>query len=136
MNISLVWLQDSAFEAKNAHGRRIVFDGPPEYGGKNAGMRPMEGVLSSAAACAAFDVVRILKKSRQKLSALEVNVEAERAESLPAVFTRIRLHFLLRGEVREPAAKRAAQLSVEKYCSALAMLNKTAAVSYSWELKN
>ncbi len=136
MNISLVWLQDSAFEAKNAHGRRIVFDGPSEYGGKNAGMRPMEGMLSAAAACSAFDVAHILKKSRQKLSALRVNIEAERAPSPPAVFTRIHLHFLLGGELRETAAERAVRLSVEKYCSALAMLNKTAAVTHSWEIEN
>ena len=136
MNISLIWLQDAAFEATNAHERRIVFDGPSEYGGKNAGMRPMEGMLSAAAACSAFDVVNILKKSRQKLSALGVQVEAARAPSPPAVFTRIHLHFTLGGELRAAAVARAVQLGVEKYCSALAMLNKTATVTHSWKIEN
>lgn len=136
MNISLVWREGVAFEAENAHGRRIVFDGPPEYGGTNAGMRPMEGVLSAAAACSAFDVVQILKKSRQTLSALAVKVEAERAPSPPAVFTRIHLHFTLGGKLRPAAAARAVQLSADKYCSALAMLNKTATITHSWEIKD
>ena len=135
MKISLTWLGEAAFAAENESGRRVVFDGPPEYGGKNAGMRPMEGMLSAAAACAAFDVARILQKSRQPLRALQVQAEAARAAEVPSVFTRIHLHFVLAGEVRESAAERAVSLGVEKYCSALSMLNKTAAVAHSWEVR-
>lgn len=136
MKISLTWMQDSAFSAENAHGNQIIFDGPPEHGGTNAGMRPMEGMLSAAAACSAFDVARILKKSRQPLRALRVRAEAERAAATPSVFTRIHLHFMMEGGLRESAAARAVELSVEKYCSALSMLNKTAAVTHSWEIIN
>lgn len=113
-----------------------MFDGPPEYGGKERGMRPMEGVLSGAAACSAFDVVQILKKSRQTPRSLAVEVEATRHSSPPGIFTRIHLHFLLSGELRENAVGRAVSLSVEKYCSALAMLNKTADVTHSWAIQN
>ncbi len=135
MKISLKWLQNVAFSAENDSGNRIVFDGPPEYGGENAGMRPMEGMLSAAAACAAFDVVRILQKSRQDLRALRAEVAAERADSIPSVFTRIHLHFIAEGEVRDSAAERAVSLAVEKYCSALSMLHKTAEVTHSWEIR-
>ncbi|MGI9305991.1 MAG: OsmC family protein [Gammaproteobacteria bacterium] len=135
MNLSLVWLQDAAFAAENENNRRIIFDGPPEYGGKNAGMRPMEGLLSATAACSAFDVVRILKKSRQTLRGLKMEIKAERAETPPAVFTNIHFHFILDGELRPAATERAVQLSAEKYCSALAMLNKTAKISHSWEIQ-
>lgn len=135
MKISLIWLQDAAFRAENNSQQRIIFDGPPDHGGKNRGMRPMEGVLSATAACSAFDVVNILKKSRQIPRALCVEVESERAKTPPAVFTRIHLRFLLDGELRQSAVERAVMLSVEKYCSALAMLNKTATVTYSWEIR-
>ena len=136
MKITLNWLQNVAFAADNGRGSQIVFDGPPEYGGKDQGMRPMEGVLSGAAACSAFDIVQILKKSRQTLHTLAVEVEAARDSSPPGVFTRIHLHFLLSGELRDSAVARAVSLSVEKYCSALAMLNKTAEITHSWAVKN
>lgn len=134
MKISLTWKGDAAFSAENERGSEIVFDGPPEYGGKDAGMRPMEGMLSAAAACAAFDVARILRKARRPLRALRVRAEADRAAQIPSVFTRVHLHFIMEGDLRESAAERAVSLSVEKYCSALSIINKTAAVSHSWEI--
>ena len=134
MKIELSWLQDVAFVADNGRAAKIIFDGPPQYGGKDLGMRPMEGMLSAAAACGAFDVVHILKKSRQSLKSLHITIKAERADEIPSVFTRINLHFTLAGELSEVVVKRAISLSVEKYCSALAMLNKTATVEHSWEI--
>lgn len=136
MKVTLNWLQNSAFAAENENGQRIIFDGPAESGGENLGMRPMEGMLSAAAACASFDVRLILQKSKQTLRTLQVNVEADRAETTPAVFTRIHLHFILSGDLRPPAAERAVSLSVDKYCSVLTMLNKTVQVSHSWEIRD
>lgn len=133
MKVALTWLGDVAFCAENESGKQITFDGPPEHGGKDQGMRPMEGVLSAAAACSAFDVVHILKKSRQSPRAMTVEVQAERAPQ--GVFTRIHLNFLVSGTPRESAVERAVSLSVEKYCSALSMLNKTATVTHSWEIR-
>ncbi|WOV90398.1 MAG: OsmC family protein [Candidatus Zeuxoniibacter abyssi] len=136
MKISLAWLQDVAFSAQTEGGHRIVFDGPPTHGGKNRGARPMEGVLAASAACSAFDVVNILKKSKQIPESLEMEITAERAAQEPAIFTKIHLKFTLSGQkLRPPTVTRAIALSVEKYCSALAMLNKTAKVSHSWEIK-
>ena len=96
----------------------------------------MEGVLAASAACSAFDVVNILKKSKQIPESLEMEITAERAAQEPAIFTKIHLKFTLSGQkLRPPTVTRAIALSVEKYCSALAMLNKTAKVSHSWEIK-
>lgn len=133
MKVALTWLGEVAFCAENERGKQITFDGPPEHGGKDQGMRPMEGVLSAAAACSAFDVVHILKKAGQSPRSMKVEVEAERAPE--GVFTRIHLNFLLSGTSRESSVERAVSLSVEKYCSALAMLNKTAKVTHSWEIR-
>ena len=133
MKISLRWLQDVAFETTGAGGHQIIFDGPAEHGGKNLGPRPMEGLLAATAACSAFDVIHILQKSRQIPASLNLHVAADRADKIPAVFTRIHLRFLLSGKNLRPAAvARAVQLSAEKYCSALAMLNKTATISHEW----
>ena len=135
MKVSLSWLQDVAFAAETDSGQRIIFDGPPAYGGKNKGMRPMEGVLASSAACSAFDVVHILNKSKQTPDSLDVEITAERAPENPAVFIKIHLKFVLSGANLRPAAvTRATTLSVEKYCSALAMLNKTAKVTHSFDI--
>ncbi|MDM5146912.1 OsmC family protein [Candidatus Persebacteraceae bacterium Df01] len=135
MNLTLRWLENVAFEVANTNGNQIIFDGPPEHGGKNCGMRPMEGMLSAAAACSAFDVVHILKKMQQEPLSLQINIEAERTDAVPNVFTCISLHFVLVGDHLKPASvARAVQLSVEKYCSALAMLNKTAAVNHTWRI--
>lgn len=136
MKIEMAWEGGASFAAENEKGRRIVFDGPAEHGGKNLGMRPMEGVLSGAMACAALDVAHILKKSgKGALHSLRVRGEADRADAVPGVFTRIHLHFVAGGNLREAAVDRAVQLGVEKYCSALSMLGKTADITHSWEIQ-
>lgn len=110
----------------------VVFDGASEVGGLGRGMRPMEGVLAAAGACSAIDAVLILRKSRSLPDAMRVEISGERGEDVPRVFVRIHLHYVLRGgDVRDAAAERAVKLSVEKYCSALAMM-KTATITHSW----
>ena len=135
MKIQLTRLDGVAFSLRTETGHLLLADGAPEHGGQNRGARPMELVLAGAAACAAFDVVHILKKSRCEPDALTAEVEAERRETEPRIFTRIHLRFRLRGKnLARAAAERAIGLSVEKYCSALAMLSSAAEISHSCEI--
>jgi putative redox protein len=111
------------FEAESGTGHSITMDGPEEVGGQNQGARPMELLLLGTGGCALFDVVSMLKKSRQPLTAARVELQAERVDAIPAVFESINLHFVIAGEgVRESQVARAVQLSAEKYCSASIML--------------
>lgn len=113
-----------AFEAESGTGHSIIIDGPPDMGGQNKGMRPMEMLLLGTAGCSTFDVLTMLKKGRQDVTDCVCEVEAERADAVPAVFTKIHLHFVVTGKgVKENQVKRAVQLSAEKYCSASIMLS-------------
>jgi len=124
------WVDSVQFVAETGSGHAVVIDGAPEYGGRNTGARPMELVLAGAASCTAFDVVLMLKKSRQNFTSLHVEADAERAETDPKVFTAIKLTFKLAGKGLDPAAvERAVKLSKEKYCSATAMLGSTAKIT-------
>lgn len=117
------WAGNVMFEAESGTGHSITMDGPEEVGGQNQGARPMELLLLGTGGCALFDVVSILKKSRQPLTAARVELQAERVDAIPAVFESINLHFVIAGEgVRESQVARAVQLSAEKYCSASIML--------------
>jgi putative redox protein len=110
-------------------------DGPPESGGRNLGVRPMEMLLLGMGGCTAFDVVHILKKGRHEVLDCEVHLEAERAETDPKVFTRIHAHFVVKGRaLKEDAVKRAIELSAEKYCSASIMLGKSAEITHDYEI--
>lgn len=112
-----------AFEAESGTGHSLIIDGPPDMGGQNRGMRPMEMLLLGTAGCSTFDVLTMLKKGRQDVTDCVCEVEAERADAVPAVFTKIHLHFVVTGKgVKENQVKRAVQLSAEKYCSASIML--------------
>lgn len=134
MKATVKWRGGVAFEGESG-GHRVAVDGPPEYGGRNLGARPMAVVLIGAAACSAFDVVHILRKGKREPDDVEVEISGERAETEPKVFTAIHLHFRIKGDnIGEKRAKRAVELSVEKYCSALMMLAKTAKISHSTEL--
>lgn len=120
------------FVAETGSGHIAVMDGAPEGGGNNLAPRPMELLLAGAGGCAAYDVVLILKRGRHAVTACSVELKAERAETEPKVFTRIEFVFTVTGKsLPEAAVKRAVQLSHEKYCSASAMLEKTAELSYS-----
>ena len=135
MKTTLQWQGGVAFAAAVGSGHTLLLDGSPAHGGENKGARPMEAFLSGAAACSAFDVVHILKKGKQPLSGLKVEVDGERAESEPKVYTKIKLHFIVAGAgLNENAVARAVQLGVEKYCSALRMLAATCEITHSHEI--
>ena len=112
-------------------------DGPPEHGGVNAGMRPMEMVLLGMGGCTAYDVVEILRKSRRSVDSLKIELEAKRADDIPQVFTAIHMVYKISAEgVTEREVKRAIDLSVTKYCSATRMLSSTAEVTYGYEINS
>ena len=135
MRARIKWLEEVSFEAVSGSGHRIVLDGAPEHGGRNAGIRPMEAVLIGVGACSAFDVVAILRKARQAVSDCVVELEADRAETPPKVFIRIRMRFVVRGTDLKPAAvHRAVNLSAEKYCSATAMLRPGVDITHEVEI--
>ena len=124
MQTSVQWLENVAFEAKSESGHSGVMDGSAEYGGENRGPRPMELILMGLGGCASFDIVTILKKSRQEVTHVECQLTAERADSIPAVFTKIHVHFVVKGKaVKEKQVAKAVELSAEKYCSASKMLS-------------
>ena len=124
-------MEGMSFVGETGSGHAVVIDGAPEHGGRNLGMRPMEMVLTGAAACTAFDVVLILKKGRQPVTDCEVTAEAERAPEEPRVFTRIHLNYAVAGRGLDARqVERAVKLSKEKYCSATIMLARTAEITY------
>ncbi|HMU88491.1 MAG TPA: OsmC family protein [Agitococcus sp.] len=124
MKAAIQWVKDVSFVAESGSGHALVLDGAPEYGGRNIGPRPMELLLMGLGGCASFDVVTILKKARQQVTDVRAELSAERADAVPAVFTKIHLHFIVTGkELKEAQVKKAVELSAEKYCSASAMLS-------------
>jgi putative redox protein len=135
MKARIKWVEDVTFVGESASGHAVVMDGPPENGGRNLGPRPMEMLLLGMGGCTAFDVVHILKRARQPVSDCVVELEAERAEQPPKVFTRIHAHFVISGRgLAENQVKRAVELSAEKYCSASIMLGKTAKITHDYEI--
>lgn len=131
MKTRVRWVEGVSFVAESGSGHAVVVDGAPEAGGRNLGPRPMELVLAGTAACTAFDVVWILKKARQAVVECIVEAEAERAAEEPHVFTRIHFVYRVGGKgLKRAQVERAVKLSKEKYCSATAMLAKTAAISF------
>lgn len=136
MQVEVRWQGGAAFAGHSGSGHQLIMDGPPEGGGTNQGMRPMELLLLGMAACTAYDVVSILRKSRQEPSACRVAVEADRTEQPPQVFTEIRVRFVLSGTALKPqAVERAIKLSSEKYCSASIMLGKTARITHEFHIE-
>ncbi|SCY54778.1 putative redox protein [Nitrosospira sp. Nl5] len=135
MKTRIEWKDGMSFLGESGSGHTVLMDGPPEAGGRNLGPRPMEMVLMGTGGCTAFDVVLILKKSRQDISDCVVEIEAERAQEEPKVFTRIHFHFILTGKKLKPGqVERAISLSAEKYCSASIMLEKTAELTHDFEI--
>jgi putative redox protein len=135
MKTRIKWNDGMSFLAESGSGHVVLMDGPPEAGGRNLGPRPMEMLLMGTGGCAAFDVVLILKKSRQDISDCVVEIEAERAPQEPKVFTRIHFHFIVTGKNLNPRqVERAIVLSAEKYCSASIMLGKTAELTHDFEI--
>ena len=135
MKARVRWLDGRAFVGESGSGHAVVMDGAPEAGGRDIGVRPMEMLLLGMGGCTAFDVVMILEKGRAKVTALDVELDAERADTEPKVFTRIKLIYKFRGYGLKPeTVERAINLSAEKYCSATVMFGKTAKIEHSWTI--
>ena len=135
MKARVKWVEGVTFVGESASGHAVVMDGPPESGGRNLGIRPMEMLLLGMGGCTAFDVVMILKKARQPVTDCVVEMQAERAATDPRVFTRIHVHFVVSGSgLSDKQVARAVELSAEKYCSASIMLGKAAEISHDYEV--
>ena len=137
MKCRIKWLDHMSFVGESGSGHSIVMDGAPEAGGRDLGIRPLEMMLLGLGGCTAFDVVSILHKSRQQISDCEVEIEAERAQTIPRVFTQIHLHFIVSGRALDATkVSKAVSLSADKYCSASRMLEKTATITHDFEVVN
>jgi putative redox protein len=136
MECTVRWVQGGmAFVAETESGHAFVMDGAPEGGGRNLGPRPMETVLAGTGGCTAYDVVLILRRSGQDVTGCYVVLSAERAATDPKVFTRIHLHFVVRGrKIKQALVENAIRLSHQKYCSASIMLEKTAEMTHDFEV--
>ena len=135
MNISVNWVDGMLMVGKSHSGHSITMDGPPEIGGENLGVRPMEMLLLGVAGCTMIDVVTTLKKMRQDLTNCETKLSAERADEHPKVFTDIHIQFTVKGQDLDPKkVEKAITLSAEKYCSASIMLGKTASITHDFEI--
>ncbi len=135
MKARIQWTGGVSFVGSADSGHEVPMDGSPEFGGQNRGARPMELVLIGMGGCTAFDVVHILRKGRQDIADCVAHIDAERAPSDPKVFTRIHVHFVVKGKGLDPKkVAHAIELSAHKYCSASIMLGKTAAITHDFEI--
>lgn len=135
MKARIKWIEGVSFAGQSESGHTVVMDGPPDAGGQNLGVRPMEMLLLGMGGCTAFDVIHILRKSRQPVTDCVAEIDADRAETDPKVFTRIHVHFVITGKGLDPKrVEQAVNLSAEKYCSASIMLGKVAKVTHDFEI--
>lgn len=135
MKVDIRWVGQRRFTAETGSGHTIEMDGPPDHGGRNLAARPMEMVLVGLGGCSAFDVMEILENSQQQVEGCRIKIEATRAAEVPAVFTKIHLHFIVAGaKLNERFVKRAVELSMGKYCSVAMMLRNSVEVSYDYEV--
>ena len=137
MECTINWLAANgmAFSAETGSGHLLTMDGAPDGGGRNLAPRPMETLLAGTGGCTAYDVVLILKRGRHHVTGCQVKVQAERAATDPKVFTAINMHFTVTGRgLSDSVVERAIRMSHEKYCSATAMLAKTATIGTSFEI--
>lgn len=136
MKARIKWVQDATFIGESGSGHAVVMDGPPDHGGRNLGVRPMEMLLLGMGGCTAFDVLHILGKSRQPVTDCVAELEAERTDEDPKIFRSIHVHFIVTGNgLSEKRVARAVELSAEKYCSASIMLGKTAEITHDYEIR-
>lgn len=138
MRIDLSRRNDAVhLEATNEAGQTVSIDGAPSVGGENLGMRPMQLLLSALGGCSTIDVIQILKKQRQPLVDIHVRIDGDRQkDATPSLFEKIHVHFTLKGALDEKKVKRAVSLSLEQYCSVAKTLEKTAEITYSFEIIN
>lgn len=136
MQARIKWVQDAMFLGESGSGHSVVMDGPEDHGGRNMGVRPMEMMLMGLGGCTSFDVMSILKKSRQDVVDCVAELQAERADSVPSVFTKIHVHFVVKGhQLKDAQVKRAVALSAEKYCSASIMLEQAGVeITHDYEI--
>ena len=128
-------IEGVSFVGQSESGHSVVMDGPPDSGGRNLGVRPMEMLLLGLGGCSAFDVVHILRKSRQPVTDCVADLDATRADTDPKVFTKIHIHFTVTGKGLDPKrVEQAVKLSAEKYCSASIMLGKMAEITHDFEV--
>ena len=125
MQATVKWVDGVMFVGESGSGHTVVMDGPPDHGGRNMGLRPMELLLLGVGGCSSFDVIQILEKGRHKVTGCVAELTAERVDAVPSVFSKIHLHFVVSGhDLKVAAVERAVKLSAEKYCSASIMLGK------------
>jgi putative redox protein len=137
MQAKVKWVDGAQFIGESGSGHSVVMDGPPDHGGRNMGVRPMEMLLLGLGGCSSFDVMSILTKSRQQVTDCYVELDAQRAEGVPSPFTKIHLHFVVTGKgLKEAQVKRAVELSATKYCSASIMLEAAGVeVTHDYEVR-
>jgi putative redox protein len=135
MQATIKWVDGMMFVGETGSGHAVVIDGPLDHGGRNIGMRPMEMILLGLGSCSSFDVVQILQKGRNNVTACVAEVTAERVDAIPSVFSKIHLHFIVSGQdLKVSAVERAVKLSAEKYCSASIMLSKAVEITHDFEV--
>ena len=135
MKVRVKWMNPMSFVAETGSGHSVVMDGASEAGGRNLAARPMEMVLVGLGGCSSFDIVKLLKDAEQKIHGVEITLNAERADSEPAVFTRISGHFTVRGrQLDDNIVAQAVRDSAEKHSSVSKMLERTAEINYSYEI--
>lgn len=137
MQATVKWVDGAMFLGESGSGHSVVMDGAPDQGGRNMGVRPMEMILVGLGGCASFDVMSMLQKGRQQVTDCRAEVEAERVDAVPAVFSKIHLNFVVTGvNLKEAQVKRAVELSAEKYCSASIMLEDAGVeISHSYVIE-
>ncbi len=137
MNVRIKWLDHMSFVGEASSGHSVVMDGSPEYGGRNLGPRPMEMILLGLGGCTSFDIVSILQKSRVVIDDCIVEINAQRSDEIPAVFTKIHVHYIVKGAgLQDKQVKRAVELTSEKYCSVSMMLKQSVEISYDYEIED
>lgn len=135
MQATVKWVDGRAFLGESGSGHTVVMDGPPDHGGRNIGIRPMEMILLGVGGCSSYDVMDILQKGRHDIVDCIVEITAERVDAIPSVFSHIHLHFKITGRnLKTSVVERAVKLSAEKYCSASIMLGKSVAISHDFEV--
>ena len=135
MKVRVKWVENAMFVGESDSGHAVIMDGPADGGGQNLGIRPMEMLLLGTGGCTAYDVVSILKKSRQRVTDCVAEISAVRTDEIPQVFTSIHIHFVITGKsLSDTSVKRAIDLTAEKYCSASIMLGQVADISHDYEV--
>jgi putative redox protein len=136
MQATVKWVDNAMFLGESGSGHSVVMDGPPDHGGRNMGIRPMEMLLIGLGGCASFDVMSILQKSRQEVTDCRAELSAERAEGVPSTFTKIHIQFIVEGNnLKEKQVAKAVELSATKYCSASIMMEAAGVdVSHGFEI--